>query len=119
MNNHEQDAYTIKRFGQIGRVAGKIRQSYVKKAVGEGNMIHIWMYDNINTTLLLEDMPHFLEYAAGLANALRDTIFVDQVWTLTHSPTWPLTLDQTGCISVYSEKRGHATYRRAYNGELG
>lgn len=45
--------------------------------------ITLWKRRNIDTALSLDDHPHFLEYAAELANALRSTIFVDQVRTLT------------------------------------
>lgn len=29
---------------------------------------------------MTDEHPHFLKYAAQLASALRNTIFVDQVW---------------------------------------
>ncbi|KAF7974772.1 hypothetical protein HWV62_11243 [Athelia sp. TMB] len=56
-----EDAYCIQRYGQVSAVAGKIQRKYVKKACPQ------------------DEQPHFLEYAAELARALRNIIFVDQV----------------------------------------
>ncbi|RDB25955.1 Telomerase reverse transcriptase [Hypsizygus marmoreus] len=58
-----EDVYMTQRYGQIGMETGRIKRTYVKKAVPEGKYDH----------------PHFLKYAAELAGVLRHTIFVDQV----------------------------------------
>jgi telomerase reverse transcriptase len=56
-----EDTYLVQKYGQITPVAGKIKRTYVKKAYPE------------------DEHPDFVAYARDLANALRDTIFVDQV----------------------------------------
>ena len=50
------------------------------------HMVNLRKGHNHDTSLPLDDHPHFLEYAAELANVLRSTIFVDQVRTLFHLP---------------------------------
>lgn len=72
---------------------------------------------NNDTSLSLDDHPHFLEYAAELANALRSTIFVDQVRTLSYLAAWVLILHCAGCISVFSQKWDTTTSRRAHHRE--
>ena len=50
------------------------------------HMVNSRKRNNHDASLSLDDHPHFLEYAAELANTLRSTIFVDQVRTLFHLP---------------------------------
>ncbi|GLB40371.1 putative telomerase reverse transcriptase [Lyophyllum shimeji] len=56
-----EDLYMMQRYGQMRMVTGRIKRTFVKKAVPE------------------DDHPHFLTYAAQLAGVLRNTVFVDQV----------------------------------------
>ncbi|KAK7690659.1 hypothetical protein QCA50_005758 [Cerrena zonata] len=56
-----EDSYIVQRRGQVTTVGGKVRRSYVKSALPD------------------DDHPHFLSLARKLADALRNTIFVDQV----------------------------------------
>jgi hypothetical protein len=57
--------------------AGKIKRTYVKKAMPEGMFNHD--DEEIAHNPTSDEHPHFLTYAADLADALRHTIFVDQV----------------------------------------
>jgi hypothetical protein len=75
-----QDTYVVQRYGQVNSTAGKIQRKYVKKAVPEGDLTLIYLKQMVVTDFRsTDDHPHFLEYATELANALRHTIFVDQV----------------------------------------
>ncbi|OCH93028.1 hypothetical protein OBBRIDRAFT_378708 [Obba rivulosa] len=56
-----EDQYVIQRFGQVNCVGSRLRRKFAKKA---------WPDD---------DSPDFLTAAAQLSEALRHTIFVDQV----------------------------------------
>ncbi|KAF8150681.1 hypothetical protein B0H34DRAFT_148485 [Crassisporium funariophilum] len=48
----------MQKYGQINMSLGKMKRTYVKKAVPE------------------DDQPHFIQYATDLANVLRNIIFV-------------------------------------------
>ncbi|THG96236.1 hypothetical protein EW026_g5564 [Hermanssonia centrifuga] len=56
-----EEEYLIQRHGQVGVAANKAKRTYVKMAMPA------------------DDHPHFLKMASKLAEALRHTIFVDQV----------------------------------------
>ncbi|KAJ3515494.1 hypothetical protein NLJ89_g1720 [Agrocybe chaxingu] len=56
-----EDVYMTQKFGQVSTSLGRVKRTYVKKAVPE------------------DDHPHFIRFATDLANVLRNTIFVDQV----------------------------------------
>ncbi|KAG7089455.1 hypothetical protein E1B28_011140 [Marasmius oreades] len=56
-----EDTYSMQKYAQVSPVMEKPRTLFRKRAWPEG------------------DQPHFLKYATDLANALRHTIFVDQV----------------------------------------
>ncbi|CAA7267063.1 unnamed protein product [Cyclocybe aegerita] len=56
-----EDVYMTQKFGQVSASLGRVKRTYVKKAVPE------------------DDHPHFIRFATDLANVLRNTIFVDQV----------------------------------------
>ncbi|KAJ8494766.1 hypothetical protein ONZ51_g2140 [Trametes cubensis] len=56
-----EDAYMIQRYGTVHKAGEKIQRKFVKKAHPE------------------DDHPHFLTYAAQLAQGLRHTLFADQV----------------------------------------
>ncbi|OJT07372.1 Telomerase reverse transcriptase [Trametes pubescens] len=56
-----EDAYMIQRYGTVNKAGEKMQRKYVKKALPE------------------DDHPHFMTYAAKLAEVLRNTIFADQV----------------------------------------
>ncbi|CDO70652.1 hypothetical protein BN946_scf184756.g19 [Trametes cinnabarina] len=56
-----EDAYMLQRYGAVSKAGDKIQRRYVKKALPE------------------DDHPHFLAYAAELAQVLRNTVFTDQV----------------------------------------
>ena len=71
----------VQRYGQVSSMAGKIQRKYVKKAFPEGECSSKRLISPPQFHPL-DDHPHFLEYAAELANSLRHTIFVDQVFVL-------------------------------------
>ncbi|OBZ72156.1 Telomerase reverse transcriptase [Grifola frondosa] len=56
-----EDSYLIQQYGLINQVGPKVKRTFAKKAQPE------------------DDHPHFLAFAAQLADALRHTIFVDKV----------------------------------------
>ncbi|KAL0579065.1 Telomerase reverse transcriptase, partial [Marasmius crinis-equi] len=62
-----EDSYVIQRYTQVSSVMSKPKTLFRKRAWPDG--VH----------------PHFLKYATDLANALRHTIFVDQVTCHTES----------------------------------
>jgi len=72
----------VQRYGQVSSMAGKIQRKYVKKAFPEGGCSFSKRLICSSHCHSLDDHPHFLEYAAKLANSLRHTIFVDQVSVL-------------------------------------
>ena len=92
------------RHGQVHRAAGKIRRTYVKRAIPE------------------DQHPDFIEYARELASAMRCAVFADQVSVLlflqssVSSSLFANTPSQ-GHLSPPQARRNPPTPRRAHHGE--
>lgn len=70
----------IQRYGRVTSVTGKIRRTYKKAATPAGKFLRRVLHIRSLTIIPVDDHPHFLQYATQLAGALRNMIFVDQVW---------------------------------------
>ncbi|KAI0707304.1 hypothetical protein C8Q76DRAFT_748719 [Earliella scabrosa] len=63
-----------------------------------------------------DDHPHFLTYAAQLAGALRNMIFVDQVDVLAHIYNEPVNA-LIGRVLLLKDGGGDCPSRRAHHGK--
>jgi len=105
------------KYGKVSMSLGRIKKTYVKKAVPEGQDLRVPHELLLNMSLFADDHPHFLRHAIDLANVLRNNIFVDQVpapLLFTFHFFYRTTL---GCLSFVQKARSIGSSRRAHHGK--